>query len=104
MTAILAFSFAAAITYFMRSSVTLAGAAASAPRIGPWLALVSPAVLMALVASSLVLDHGTVVVPHGGETLAIVLAAVAVRVSGNVSMALAVGLPVYWLTSALGLG
>lgn len=104
MTAILAFSLAAAVTYLMRSSVTLAGAAASAPRIGPWIALVSPAVLMALVASSLFLDHGSQGLPHPGEAIAITFAVIAVRMSGNVSMALAVGLPAFWLAAVAGLG
>lgn len=99
MTAVLAFTLAGAVTYLLRSSVIIAGAAFSSPKIGPWIALVSPAVLTALVASALLLDTGKMMTPELGEALAVGAAVLAVRRTGNVSVALAVGLPVYWLAA-----
>lgn len=100
MIAIVAFTLAAVVTFLLRSSMTLAGAASASSRIGSWIALVSPAVLMAMVASALFLDHGRMVSPRLGEAFAIGVAVLAVRKTGNVSMALAVGLPIYWLGNA----
>ena len=101
MTAVLAFSLAAAVTFLLRSSMTLTGAAADAPPPAAWIALVTPAVLTAMVASALLLDHGELVRPQIADLLAILAAIVAVRRTGNVSVALAVGLPVFWLVGAV---
>lgn len=104
MTALIAFALAALVTFLLRSSMTLVGAASASPRAGRWIALVSPAVLTAMVASALLLDHGEVVRPVLGEVLAVGAGVLAVRKTGNVSMALAVGLPVYWIATAIGWG
>lgn len=101
MTAVIAFSIAAAVTFLLRSSMTWAGGAVASPRVAAWIALVTPAVLTAMVASALVLDHGVVHRPGVADATAVVVAIVAVRRTGNVSTALLVGLPVYWSASML---
>lgn len=103
MTAVLAFSLAGAVTFGLRSSMTIVERSATSPRLGSWIALVSPAVLTAIIASALLVDHDEIVWPRIGETLAIASAVCAVRKTGNMSLALAVGLPVYWLAGALGM-
>lgn len=104
MTALVAFTLAAAATFVLRSSMTFAGAGSASSRVGACVALVAPAVLAAMVASSLFLDHGDLARPRLGEAVAIGAALAVVRKTGNVSAALAVGLPVYWLAAALGGG
>ena len=100
--AVLAFSVAGAVTFLLRSSMILAGMGTGSPRPARWIALVTPAVLTAMLVSALVVDHGVVTRPPIAEPLAILAAVVGVRRFGNVSVALAVGLPVYWLAHALG--
>ena len=103
MTAVLAFTIAAVVTFLLRSSMTVAGVTFASPRVRAQVALVSPAVLTAMIASALFLDHAAVLVwPSAGEALAIGSAALAVRKTGNAAVAMAVGLPVYWLSGALG--
>ncbi len=102
MTAIIAFSLAAVVTFLLRSSMTLTGAASASTSRTSWIALVSPAVLTAMLASALFVDHGELVRPHFDELLAIIAALIGVRRTGNVSVALAIGLPVFWLAGALG--
>lgn len=103
MTAVLAFTLAALVTFLLRSSMTLAKVAAGSTTssVRSWIALVSPSVLAAMVASALLIDHGQLVRPRIAETLAIAVAMLAVRRTGNVSLALAVGMPVYWLAAAI---
>lgn len=103
MTAIVGFTLAAAATFLLRSTMTFAGASSGSPRVAAWIALVTPAVLATMVASALFLDHGEVIRPRLGEAIAVGVAVLAVRKTRNVSLALAVGLPCYWLTAAVGL-
>ena len=79
------------------------GADSTSPNMRSLIALVSPDVLSAMIASALLLDHSQVVSPRIAETLAIGAAMLAVRRTGNVSAALAIGMPVYWLATALGI-
>lgn len=102
MTAVIAFTLAAVVTFLLRSSMTLTGATSASERVTSSIALVSPAVLTAMIASALLLDHGELVRPSIGETLAIGSAIVCVRRTGNVSFALAVGLPAYWIAAVIG--
>jgi len=102
MTALVAFTLAAAVTFALRSSMTWAGSAVASPRVTAWVGLVTPAVLTAMIASALVLDHGAIHRPGLAETSAIAVAIVAVRRTRNVSMALLFGLPVYWLAGLVG--
>jgi branched-subunit amino acid transport protein len=104
MTTLAAFGIAAAITYLLRSSMTLAGdQLLASPRVEGAIGLVSPAVLSAMVASALLLEGGHLAAPDPVEVAAVACAVVAVRRTGNVSMALAVGLPVCWLGSLVGI-
>jgi branched-subunit amino acid transport protein len=104
MSTILAFAVAAVITFMLRSAMTLVGdrSLASSP-LSEAIGLVSPAVLTAIVASTLLLDQGQLTRPHLVEVAAVIAAIVAVRRTGNVSIALAVGLPVYWIGVIVGL-
>ena len=102
MTAVVAFWLAAVVTYLLRSGTTLTRTGSSDPRPASWIALVTPAVLTAMLASALLLDHGELVRPRLAELLAVLAAIVGVRRTANVSVALAVGLPVFWLVGALG--
>jgi branched-subunit amino acid transport protein len=101
-TAVIAFTLAAVVTFLLRSSMTLTGAASAATPPASWIALVSPAVLTAMLASALFVDHGVLVRPQFDELLAIVAALIGVRRTGNVSVALVIGLPIFWLAGALG--
>ncbi len=104
MTTLAAFGLAALMTYLLRSSMTIAGdRLLSSTTVAAAIGLVSPAVLSAMVVSALVLDHGRLSPPVLIETVAVAAAVLAVRKTGNVSMALAVGLPVYWLGTLVGL-
>ena len=102
MTAVTAFTLAAVVTFLLRSSMTLTGAVATSTRPAQWIALVSPAVLTAMVASALFVDQGHLVRAPIAELAAILAAVIGVRRTGNVSVALAIGLPVFWLVGALG--
>jgi len=105
MNPILVFALAGFATYLLRSSLVLAGGAV---RSGGWLEqriiFVGPAVLAALVASSLFVAGGSPTVGHPAEILAVVAGSAIVAKTENVGLALVVGLPVYWVASALGLG
>ena len=66
------------------------------------IALVAPAVLTAIVASALVLDHGESLGRTSPQCCRSPGRFVAVRRTANVGTALAVGLPIYWIaTSAM---
>lgn len=98
MTVFLTFAIAAAVTYLLRSSMMIAGDRfASSPTVESAIGLVSPAVMTAIVASALLLDHGRIGLPDLASVLAVGGAIVAVRRTANVSMALVVGLPIYWV-------
>jgi branched-subunit amino acid transport protein len=93
---------ATVITFLCRTVVLVGFAGRALPgRLLGWLQLAGPAALAALAATHLATAD------HGGVDLAVVLAAatgfVAVRRTGNVLAALAVGMPVLWAAHALGL-
>lgn len=101
----LVFAVAALGTYLLRASVILLGdrlhMCASIERT---IGLVAPAVLSAIVVSSLALKDHQLVRPDLAAVLAVAGAFLAVRRTSNVSMALATGLPIYWLGVFAGLG
>lgn len=102
MTTIITFAIAAAVTYLLRSSMMIAGdRLTSSPAVESAIGLVSPAVMTAIVASALLLDHGRIALPDLASVLAVGGAIVAVRRTGNVSTALAIGLPIYWIVGIL---
>ena len=104
MSVLLTFTLAGVATFFLRSCMNLFGRRLqSSPVIERSIALVSPAVLAAIVASAIFIDQGALAPPDLVSSLAIVTAAVAVHRTDNVSMALFVGLPVYWVGAATGL-
>lgn len=101
MNAIAIFAVAGMITFVLRSSMVLFGDRLNSSAIvESAIGLVSPAVLAAIIASALLLDRGHVVQPDIAGILAVAGAVVAVRRTSNVSLALAVGLPIYWCCSA----
>jgi len=106
MTVIAAFAIAGVATYLLRSSMVLFGnRLASSTGVESTIRLVTPAVLTAIVASVLLLQHGQIVRPDFRGVLAVTVAVVAVRRTSHVGLALAVGLPTYWLSSlAIALG
>lgn len=92
----------AAGTYLLRVSmfVVLGGRSLPSWTAVPML-LVAPAAVSALVATLLFVDAGSVVAPAVPELIAVVAGFAAVRRSGNVMHAFAVGLPAFWLLSLL---
>jgi hypothetical protein len=82
----------------------------AAPRIrssewlGARIGLVAPAVMAAMVVSMLAVEHDHRVMPSVGEAAAVLGAIVAARRVGNPAVALAVGLPIYWICALTGLG
>jgi branched-subunit amino acid transport protein len=104
MIVIVTFALAAAVTYALRSSVTVIGRP-----VPGWLdriaGLVTPAILASMVASGLLLrgQDRHLEVPSPAVIAAIVAAFVIARRRRNVGLALAVGLPVFWLGSLVGL-
>jgi branched-subunit amino acid transport protein len=103
MTAVIGFTLAATVTFLLRSTMTLSGTASTSLRVSSWIALVSPAVLTAMLASALFVDHGQPARPPIADALAIGAALLAVRRTGIVAVALAVGLPVYWIANIVGM-
>ena len=104
MTIIVAFTLAAAATYLLRSSMVLfGGRLLGSDRFASNIALVSPAVIAAIVASALFIDGGRNVTPPAVSTLAVVAGLAAVRRTNNVSAALMVGMPIYWIGALAGL-
>lgn len=104
MIAITAFALAAVATYALRSCMTLSGFRISeSPTAARAIGLVSPAVLAAIVVSSLLLDSGQLIRPDLAELLAAAAALGLVHRTGNVSLALFAGLPVFWVASLLPL-
>jgi branched-subunit amino acid transport protein len=91
-------------TYALRASMVAAQDRFGIPA---WLerhsSLISASVLGAMVASSLSPSDGARLVPGVVEAGAVAVAFVAVRRTGNLAWALAVGLPVFWLGQATGL-
>lgn len=104
MTVVLTFSLAAVVTFALRSWMTVAGGRlVESPRFAELTALVTPAVLAAMIASGLLLTHGRASVPAAGALLAVLAAFWTVRRSGNVAVGLVVGLAVHALALAVGL-
>lgn len=104
MTLFLTFALAGLATYLLRSCVVLAAdRLPQSPRATTAIGMVAPAVLAAIVAASVFTHDGVAVLPVMVEVIALGAAVAAVRRTGNVSMALFVGLPVFWLASAIPL-
>lgn len=103
MTAITIFIVAGSATYLLRSSMVMFGDRLTSSTIAESvIGRVTPAVLAAIIASALLLDHGEVARPELAGLVAVAGAVVAVRRTSNVGMALIVGLPTYWIVSAVG--
>jgi branched-subunit amino acid transport protein len=60
-------------------------------------------VLAAILAGSLLVPHGRHAPPATAELVAVIVAFLAVRRTGNVAWALAVGFPIYWAAVFIGL-
>lgn len=104
MTALITFAVAGLVTYLLRVSMVLFGARLlDSPRVAPAIALVGPAVLAAIIASALPLEDGHIAAPGVVSVVAIGGGALAVHRTNDVSAALFVGLPIYWLGVAAGL-
>jgi branched-subunit amino acid transport protein len=89
-------------TYFFRAIGFVAlGNRALSTRVEASLALVAPAAVGALVASMAFTEAGRIDVAPVAELIAIGAGFLAVRRSGNVMHAFAVGLPVFWVISLL---
>jgi branched-subunit amino acid transport protein len=104
MSALVVFAVAALVSFGLRASMVLAGGTRLA---GAWterLPLVAPVMLGAIVASSLTVDRGQATAPSLASLAAVGAAAVGVRRTGSLSAALAIGFPVFWVISAVGLG
>lgn len=98
MTAVAIFAVAGMITYLLRCSMLVFGDRLTSSTIAESaIGLVSPAVLAAIIASALLLEHGEIARPDLAGLLSVAGAVVAVRRTSNVGMALAVGLPIYWV-------
>jgi branched-subunit amino acid transport protein len=88
-------------TYGLRASVILvASRTTMAPRVEATLRLIPPAVLSALVANALVLDHGEVR-PFGPWYLAAAIAAVVALRTRSSGWTLLSGMAAVWALSAL---
>ena len=100
MTTVAAFAIAGVITYLLRCSMVLFGnRLASSTVAESTISLVTPAVLSAILASALLLEHGQIARPDLPGVLSVTAAVVAVRRTSNVGLALGVGLPTYWIAS-----
>lgn len=100
----LAFALAAAVTYVLRGSMTIAGdRVARSTRLATVTALVTPAVLASILITGLAGHDGRLSAPPPADLAAVVAAFVVARRTGNFGLALAVGLPVYWLGRLAGL-
>jgi branched-subunit amino acid transport protein len=104
MTTFLAFMTGAVVTYLLRSSMIIGGGRlVGSMRLRAALGFVTPAVLTAMVASALLLQHHRLAAPRVPEIAAVAGAFVVARRTGNVSLALAVGLPLYWIGAVAGI-
>jgi branched-subunit amino acid transport protein len=65
--------------------------------------LVSPAVLGAIVASALFVSNSEMTMPNPVVCLAVGVGAYGVHRTGNVAVAMAFGLPIYWIGALAGL-
>lgn len=104
MSTIALFAAAGLITFGLRTGLVIGGAARPLPdRFQSAIGFIPPAVLAAIVAGGLFVTDHRVEMPRLAELAAIAAGVVAVRRYDNVGFALLVGLPTYWLASALGL-
>lgn len=104
MTVLLTFAAAAVVTYLLRISMVLLGDRLTAnPAATQAIGLLGPAVMAALVAGWLFTHQGRPELPHAGALLAVAAAYLAARRFHNAGIALAVGLPVFWLAGLVGL-
>ena len=94
MTILMGFAVAAGVTFVMRSSMTLIGAHRSSG-LQTAVAAITPTVLAAMVASALFVHRGDLRLPTVAEVAALGTGFAVAHKTGNVSLALAVGLPVH---------
>lgn len=104
MSAVVVFAVAALASFGLRSSMVLAGGDRVSEAWTVRLPLVAPVMLSAIVASSLFIENGRATPPSIAALAAVISAVVGVRRSGSLNAAFAVGFPVFWVLSALGLG
>lgn len=102
MTVFIAFGLAGLTTFALRSFMTIWGHhLTDSEQFGIAVALVAPAVLAAIVGSSVFLQDQEIGRPELAEMVAVIAAMGVVKRTGNVGTALFVGLPVYWLGSLI---
>jgi len=100
-----AFTLAAAVTWLLRSWMTLAGGRlVESEKFAELTSLVTPAVLAAMVASAVLLVHGELATPRVGSVAAVLVAFLTVRRTGNVGLGLALGLAVHAVGVFAGVG
>lgn len=104
MTAWLVVAAVAIGSYLLRVSMFAVVGRRSLPR---WterpMAFVGPAAIAALTSSMLLTRGGSIDPPPIAELIAVTVGFVVVRRTGNVAHAFAVGLPAYWLVTAVPL-
>lgn len=89
-------------SYALRSSMLVLSSSRDLPvQVEHALALVAPAAVGALLASMLFTSGGRIAPLPWPELLAVVAGFLAVRRSGNVLHAFVVGMPVFWVATAL---
>lgn len=66
------------------------------------MSLVAPAAVAALVTSTIAIRGGELTAPALADVAAVAAGFLAVRRTGNVMHAFAIGMPVFWVVSALG--
>jgi branched-subunit amino acid transport protein len=89
-------------TYALRASMFVALRTRSLPaRLNAPMTLIAPAAIAALVASMLFTSSGRVDPSSVAEVAAVAAGVVAVRRTGQVMHAFAVGLPVLWIVTAI---
>lgn len=89
-------------TYLLRISMLAAHDSFGTPR---WLErrlhLVGPGVLSAILVSSMISAHGPASAPDPAALVAVAVAFLAVRRTGDIGWALIVGLPTAWFVTAI---
>ncbi|GAA1478709.1 hypothetical protein GCM10009623_31550 [Nocardioides aestuarii] len=93
MTVVLTFVLAAAVTFAMRAWMTVAGGRlVESERFAELTRLVTPAVLAVMVSSALLLGHDGAARPSVAAVVAVLVAFLTVRRTGNLVLGLVVGL------------
>jgi len=104
MSPLVIFLLGAIATYSLRTVMVLGeGRSSAIDWVHHNVALVSPAVLAAIVASAVFVANGSIVIPNLAILAAVAAGAYGVHRTGNVAMALAAGLPIYWIGTVAGL-